>query len=105
MEETMEFIEKTDPDQFFVSNFVPYPGTDVWNHPEKYGVTHINKDFSNYFQVDETGFGSRNIIEKGLTNEEFLILEKEFRTWIGKRKRKGDVLDYKKELDAKFKNK
>jgi len=25
MEETMEFIEKTDPDQFFVSNFVPYP--------------------------------------------------------------------------------
>jgi radical SAM superfamily enzyme YgiQ (UPF0313 family) len=103
MEETMEFIERTDPDQFFVSNFVPYPGTDVWDNPEKYGIVEIYKNFENYFQVDKTGFGSRNILTKDLSNEEFFELEKEFRTWINKRERRGSLLDYERKLPDRFK--
>ena len=55
IEETKRFIEGADPDQYFVSNFVPYPDTDVWNNPEKYDVTWINHDFNNYFQIDRRG--------------------------------------------------
>ena len=102
MEETKAFIERTDPDQFFVSNFVPYPDTDVWNNPKKYGIIKINKDFSNYFQVDKTGFGSRNIVTNELSNGEFLELETEFRNWISQRERRGDILEYEKNLSKKF---
>jgi len=99
VEETKSFIERTNPDQYFVSNFVPYPDTDVWNNPDKYGIIKMNKDFSNYFQVDKTGYGSVNIETRDLSSDEFKEIEKEFRTWINKRERKGSLLCYEKELE------
>ncbi len=99
IEETKDFIERTNPDQYFISNFVPYPGTDVWNNLKKYGITKINKDFNNYFQVDKTGYGSINIETNKLSMDEFKELERDFRTWISKRKRRGKILDYEKKLE------
>jgi radical SAM superfamily enzyme YgiQ (UPF0313 family) len=96
--ETKKFIEKADPNQFFVSNFVPYPDTDVWNKPKKYGITSIRKDFSKYYQVDETGFGSMNIETKWLKHEEFKKLEKDFREWIIKRGIKGSRQEYEDKI-------
>lgn len=100
IEETKRFIERADPDQYFVSNFIPYPGTDVWNNPEKYDVTWINQDFSNYFQIDGTGFGGINIETKSLTKKDFRKLEIDFRNWINRRKRRGSLLEYEKALEA-----
>jgi len=99
LEETKEFIERTNPDQYFVSNFVPYPGTDVWNNPNKYNIINLDKNFCNYFQVNKTGYGSINIETKELSKLEFKILEKDFRKWINKRKRRGSLLDYEKKLE------
>ena len=99
IEETKAFIERTDPDQYFVSNFIPYPGTDVWNNPKKYGVTYINENFENYFQIDKTGFGGINIETEFLTKDGFKKLEIDFRDWINKRKRKGNLLEYEKKLE------
>jgi anaerobic magnesium-protoporphyrin IX monomethyl ester cyclase len=93
IEETKWFIERTDPDQFFVSNFVPFPGTDVWNHPDKYGVLDINRDFSNYYQIDKTGFGSRNIVDSAISNRRFFEIEREFRSWMNNRKMRGYTPD------------
>ena len=98
IEETKAFIERADPDQFFVSNFVPYPGTDVWNNPEKYGIIKMNKDFTNYFQVDETGFGSRNIETRELSNGSFRKLEEDFRGWLKKREQRGELQAYEHKL-------
>jgi radical SAM superfamily enzyme YgiQ (UPF0313 family) len=98
IQETKDFIERTNPDQYFVSNFVPYPNTDVWKNPEKYGVKNIEKDFKNYFQVDKTGYGSRNFEVDNITQEEFFELEKDFRNWIQKREKRGFLQDYEKEL-------
>ncbi|MCK5624621.1 B12-binding domain-containing radical SAM protein [Candidatus Pacearchaeota archaeon] len=98
IEETKRFIEETNPDQFFISNFVPYPGTDVWKHPEKYGITHINKDFDNYYQVDKTFSGGANIETESLTKEEFKELELDFREWIIKRKWGGPILKSEEEI-------
>ena len=93
IKETKAFIEETNPDQFFISNFVPYPGTDVWNNPEKYGITHMDKDFDNYYQVDKNFSGSVNIETKFLTAEKFRELEIDFREWIIKREWKGSLLE------------
>lgn len=48
VEKTISFIEETEPDQVSLFTLVPYPGTDLWNHPERYGIKKIEKDFSLY---------------------------------------------------------
>ena len=94
LEETRRFIEAADPDQYFVSNFVPYPGTDVWNDPEKYGVIHIDTDFTQYYQVNRSGMGGLTIDTQWLSRAEFRNLEIEFRDWMRTRKMRGHILAY-----------
>ena len=96
--ETMAFIEKADPDQYFVSNFVPFPGTPVWLDPERFGITQMSKDFSQYYQVSQDGSGGATIATEWLSMEEFKALERRFRAWIGQRPMRGDLLDYEKKL-------
>ncbi|MBU2616366.1 MAG: radical SAM protein [Nanoarchaeota archaeon] len=101
IEETQRFIERTDPDQYFVSNFVPYPGTDVWNNPEKYGITRIHTDFEKYYQINGNGFGSRNIETENLSGDEFGEMEREFRSWINQRRQRGKLQEYEGKLPGR----
>jgi len=48
VQNTIEFIKKTNPDQVMLYTLIPYPGTDIWNNPDKYNVTELLKDFSLY---------------------------------------------------------
>ncbi len=98
IEETKEFINKANPDQFFVSNFIPYPGTPVWRNPEKFGITKISSDFSQFYQVGRDGTGGVTIETEWLNEEEFRKLELEFRTWISKREMRGSLQDYEEKL-------
>jgi anaerobic magnesium-protoporphyrin IX monomethyl ester cyclase len=94
LEETKRFIEWADPDQFFVSSFVPYPGTDVADNLEKYGITNISYDYNQYYQVSRDGTGGLTIDTEWLTREQFRELELEFREWIKSRGMRGAVQDY-----------
>lgn len=49
IEETKAFLEETRPDKVHMSTFVPLPGTDVWNNPDKYGVTIDKEDLENFW--------------------------------------------------------
>lgn len=51
LNETIELIRKIQPDDVSVYPLLPYPGTDLFNNPSKYGITFIDLDFSNYYQV------------------------------------------------------
>jgi len=82
IEQTKRFIEKSRPDEYCISNFVPFPGTDVWNSPAKYGVTWMNKDFGQYYQVNGTENGGLTISTDVLSVSEFRELELEFRFWV-----------------------
>lgn len=42
------FMEKESPDGVDVSTMVVYPGTDIYNHPEKYSLKIKNEDFNLY---------------------------------------------------------
>lgn len=56
VEETKEFLIKTRPDKSRISTFIPIPGTDVWNNPEKYKVR-IKNNFTDYWYFDCPEFG------------------------------------------------
>lgn len=37
--ETIRLLEEAQPDKVHLSTFIPLPGSDVWNHPGKYGIS------------------------------------------------------------------
>lgn len=39
LERTRAYIERIKPDQVFLSFFMPFPGSDVWTYPARYGIT------------------------------------------------------------------
>jgi len=94
IEETKQFIINADPDQIFVSNFIPYPGTKIGDCPEKFGIIKVYKDYDQYYQVCKDGTGGVVIDTKWLSKEEFKVLELEFRDWINKRPMRGPLQDY-----------
>ena len=49
--ETLELVKETQPDEFVVYPLIPYPGTPMYYHPEQYGLYNINPDFTHYFQI------------------------------------------------------
>jgi len=102
LEETKRFIEKSKPDQVFVSSMVPYPATDVYENPKKYGIIKLNKDYSQYYQVGKDGMGPILSFETEWLNRfEARELEIDFRDWIKNNvKFKGQIQDYEAKLVA-----
>jgi len=101
LEKTKRFIEKVNLSQIFVSSFQPYPGTDVWRDPAKYGVTKIYQDFHRYIQVDGDGtIGRCNIDTLWMNREEMEQADGEFRRWALLRKRRGSLQEYEKRLET-----
>ncbi|MBI2304946.1 MAG: B12-binding domain-containing radical SAM protein [Chloroflexi bacterium] len=57
--ETVELMLECCPHEYIVSAFMPYPGTPPYHHPEQFGITELDTDFSHYLQVKgnrETGY-------------------------------------------------
>ncbi len=44
----ISFLKRAKPDAINLAIYTPYPGSDVWRDPEKYGVTILTKDFDRY---------------------------------------------------------
>ena len=44
----IDYIERTQPDAVDVSTFVPFPGSDIYNNPMKYGFKMKDHSFSDY---------------------------------------------------------
>ncbi|MDP2663723.1 MAG: radical SAM protein [Dehalococcoidia bacterium] len=43
-----DFMDEERPDRWIVSALAPYPGSDLWEHPEAYGIKWIERDLSKY---------------------------------------------------------
>lgn len=99
LSETKNFILHSDPDQVFVSNMVPYPGTDVGINPEKYDIIKMYHDYDEYYQIGKNGTGPLLSFDtKWTTREEFRKLEINFRSWLKKKKMRGNLQNYEIEL-------
>lgn len=51
IKETVDFCKRIQPDEFVVYPLIPYPGTELFYFPEKYGIINIDKDYHRYFQI------------------------------------------------------
>lgn len=51
VQQTVDLMLECAPDEFSVYPLIPYPGTLLYEKPERFGITDINPDFSQYFQV------------------------------------------------------
>jgi radical SAM superfamily enzyme YgiQ (UPF0313 family) len=49
--ELRDWIARVKPEGCTLSLFQPYPGCDVWNHPEKYGITIPDEAFDRFWEV------------------------------------------------------
>lgn len=99
LEETKRFIERADPDQYFASNFIPYPGTEVGDNPEKFGILNMDDDFNKYYQVSRDGTGGITIDTEWLSRKEFREIELEFREWLSKRHFRGSKQIYEEKMN------
>jgi len=60
--EFQEFLIKYKPDTWLFSTFIPFPGTDQWKNPERYGINILNKDFRGYYNLGLNGRGPINFV-------------------------------------------
>jgi anaerobic magnesium-protoporphyrin IX monomethyl ester cyclase len=51
IEELEEWVLRVKPDAIIMSLFTPFPGSDVFNHPERYGVTIPDGGFERFWQL------------------------------------------------------
>ena len=72
---TVQFVKDTSIDFADFYPLTPYPGTQIWNKPERYGLEidkPVNNDWNNYYQVGIGG--AQNILFKhpNLSSEQIL---------------------------------
>jgi radical SAM superfamily enzyme YgiQ (UPF0313 family) len=51
VQQTVDLMQELQPDEFIVYPLIPYPGTPIWERPQDFGITHIDRDYSKYVQV------------------------------------------------------
>lgn len=81
VQETVDMMLECAPDEFAVYPLIPYPGTPLYQRPEAFGITAINPDFSQYFQVRRgrgTGyvFRTRDLDEEMIADMRAYIIER-----------------------------
>ncbi len=76
LQETMTFIKNHTPDKIQLCLFTPYPGSPVWEDPEKFGITILTRDVSNYQVVGKDMRGNIVIETDKLTKEDIREIHK-----------------------------
>lgn len=51
VEKTWAFIQETDPDMVTLSLFTVRPGTEIWNHPEKFGIEKLDTNWDHMMHM------------------------------------------------------
>lgn len=50
----MEFMQRVKPDKWTLSRFTPYPGTEVWQHPDRFGAMFHADSFADFWNFPRT---------------------------------------------------
>jgi radical SAM superfamily enzyme YgiQ (UPF0313 family) len=52
IEKMKQFMREAQPDKWSLSTFIPYYGSEMQKHPEKFGMRIIDNDWRKYYQYD-----------------------------------------------------
>ncbi len=95
IQESIEFIEKSNIDQAQFYTFIPLPGCEVYRHLERFGAKIISRDFSDYYLVTGTdGRGGKTVETQFLSADEIQEEMKKIRKFLKERTSKGYIQDY-----------
>jgi anaerobic magnesium-protoporphyrin IX monomethyl ester cyclase len=101
IKETKRFIDEVSPDQFIVFTFVPFPGCDVWKHPEKYKVIIDKTDFSKFYTIaGKEGYGGIVFETENMTKDDFWRYREELISHLSTKKQRGELQPYMKKLQV-----
>ena len=75
IEETLNFMWETKPQQWMVTNFIPLPACPIWKNPAKYGIEILVHDWKEYVFISGQNVG-------GLTHRtEYMSMEEIAEAW------------------------
>ena len=77
---TRRFVEEMNVDQVFLSFFVPFPGSDVWQNPAKYGVTWMAPWYKQRIQ-DKRGWVEASIETPWMSRNAWNAQAQEMAAW------------------------
>jgi radical SAM superfamily enzyme YgiQ (UPF0313 family) len=64
------FITANRPDRWLYSTFTPFPGTDYWVRPERYGLEILRRDYRAYYPLGLNARGPVNVASKNLDRDQ-----------------------------------
>jgi len=98
---TKKFMDEANPDKFTLFQFVPLPGCDVYKHPEKYGITEMNKDWDQFFNIAGQYEGGSSFRTNELSPERIKYLHDDLLKHLMERGQRGTLQGYYKKLEKK----
>jgi len=102
IQESINFIKKSNLDQAQFYTFIPLPGCEVYKNPKKFGITRMSKDYSDYFHVTgNDGRGGKVVDTKWMTADELQEEVKEVREFLRSHNWSGGMQDYYKKIGYK----
>ena len=59
VDNTIELLKRTQPDEWNIATLIPIPGSDIGDHPEKYKIKiHEDPLYMNYHRLGQSGMGN-----------------------------------------------
>ena len=77
--QTIQFMRETQPDEWMLMAFVPFPGSPVFNDPEKYGINWMSDNWEDYYCVGRGGHSAPCFTTRDLTIEKQAYLHRMLR--------------------------
>jgi radical SAM superfamily enzyme YgiQ (UPF0313 family) len=101
IDDTKRFMDEANPDKFTLFQFVPLPGCDVYKYPEKYGVTEMNKDWDQFFNIAGQYEGGSSFRTSELSSERIKYLHDDLLKYLMERGQRGTLQGYYKKLEKR----
>lgn len=98
IDETIQFMWRAKPQQWIVSNFIPFPGCPISKNPTKYGITILVNDWKQYFPVADQNIGGLTHRTKHMSMKEIATARRHLIKNLPPQK--GPMEDYYAKLEA-----
>jgi len=77
VDETIDLLRRTQPDEWNIATLIPIPGSDIGEHPAKYDIKiHEDPLYLNYHRLGESGMGNIAVDISTMSTQEYANLRK-----------------------------
>ncbi len=102
IQETADLMLECRPHQYTLFNFVSFPGCDVWNNPQNYGVTYFERDYEQYFNIAGYQEGGLTVETENMKRADVKNMREKLLESLCQLDWSGDIQDYQHKLQPKY---